>query len=88
MLKMYTLKNYLRNNIYIYTHKWLASFLKIDFDDMHFVDNTLIWKLINHQILYHKANIMLRDILSWFNNNFLEFNLNKIKCISFNIQRK
>jgi hypothetical protein len=51
-----------------------------------FANNTVI--LIhdkNIEELYIKANVIFNDIKLWFDNNLLEFILNKTKHIVFNI---
>jgi len=61
--------------------------INIDAKTICFADDTII--LIqekNIEKLYNKANIIFKIVKSWFNNNYLDLNLNKTKHIIFNIQ--
>lgn len=61
--------------------------INIDSKTICFADDTVI--LIqekNVEKLYNKANNIFKIVKSWFNNNFLDLNLNKTKHIIFNIQ--
>lgn len=61
--------------------------LNIDVKIICFADDTIIF--IQEEImsgLYNKANLVFKKIKLWFDNNFLELNLDK--TIIFNVQKE